>query len=118
MSFNITIIFVAENEKPGEIYERFGEQLFDRLPADQQKFKDLLQRDHVIGEKAITKINKPNQSRRGCTAAILQEFDGFSPSNFPDEKFYNLLSVMEEYNNGLEKLAQRIKCHLDPGIYA
>ena len=105
------------NPEPAGVYKDFEQELLDKLPADQQKFKDLLQRDQIIGEKTVKEINEPNQTRLDCAAIILQEID-ISPPNFPDEKFYNLLSVMEEYNNGLETLAQKIKCHLDPGIYA
>ena len=90
--------------------------MFESLPADQKKFKELLQKNQSISEEAITKLNEPNQTRRDCAALILEEID-ISPPNFPVDKFHDLLTVMKEYNNGLETLAQKIKSHLDPGIY-
>ena len=113
--FNFVMILAAENFEPKEIYQRFENQLLNELPADEPEFIALLERDDIIGEKAKKKMSFPDQTRRGLAASIVQEIDT-SPS-FSDDKFYKLLSVMKEYKNDLEILAQEIVTHLNPGLY-
>ena len=102
-------------DEPMVIYKRFAEKLLDSLPADQPKFVELLENENLIGEENKRKMNAPNQTTRGCAACVLQEINAVP---FSDEKFYKLLSVMEEYKHGLEKIVQEIRSHLNPGINA
>ena len=117
MFFNLAIILVAAaNYTPEQIYLNFKESLLNTLPADQPNFIALLERNDIIGKETKRKMDLPDQTRAGHAASVLNEIDT-SPS-FSDEKFRKLLSVMKEYKNNLETLAQEIEIYLDPGIYA
>ena len=114
--FNLVIILVdAEKCTPKEVYQRFENQLLNKLPADEPDFITLLERDDIISKETKRKMDFPGQTRAGHAASVLNEIDT-SPS-FYDEKFYKLLSVMKEYKHDLETLAQEIENHLDPGIF-
>ena len=104
------------NYTPKEIYLRFEKSLLEYLPTDQPDFIALLGRDDIIGKETKRKMDLPGQTRAGHAASVLNEI--YTSPSFSDEKFYKLLSVMKEYKNNLETLAQEIENHLDPGIYA
>lgn len=97
---------------PKEVYDRFEDKLLNKLPADKPEFIALLERDDIIGKETKAKLDFQDQSGRGLVASIVQVIDTLP--TFSDDKFYKLLSVMKEYKNGLEILAQEIETHLNP----
>ena len=102
---------------PKQAYEKFEDELLKQLPADQPNFIALLEKEGVIDGEAKKKMNLPNRSNNKiiCTAVILSVIEKSLSDS--DEKFNTLLKVMEEYKNGLESLALKIRNHLDPGSY-
>ena len=106
---------VAENFEPKELYKKLERRFRNELPADQQEFIKLLEREGIIGEKNKRKMNAPNQIKAVRLGVILQEIEASLSDS--DEKFYKLLKVMREYNHGLETLVQKIENYLDPGTY-
>ena len=100
---------------PKQAYEKFEDELLKQLPADQPNFIALLEKEGVIDGEAKKKMNLPNRSNDKviCTAVILCVIEKSLSDS--DEKFNSLLKVMEEYKNGLESLALKIRNHLDPG---
>ena len=103
--------------KPKQAYEKFENELLELLPSDQQEFIAQLERKGVIDAEDREKMNAANHSdyKAFCTAVILENIEGSLTDS--DEKLYALLDVMEEYKNGLDSLALKIKNHLDPSTY-
>ena len=100
--------------KPKEIFRKFEDKLREQLPTDNPDFMAELEREGVINEEIKTKINK---KRIRCVAAVILNEIELSIDDPDDKKFYKLLNTMETFKNGLEILAQKIRNHLDPGIY-
>ena len=107
------IILVVVKDEPKVVFKRFKNNLLDNLPADKPEFIKLLEKKDIVGEKSRRKLNTPNQKRIVYAGCVLQEIDTLE---FSDEKFYKLLSIMKENNNGLQTLVQEIEAYLDPGI--
>ena len=103
--------------EPKQAYEKFENELLELLPSDQQEFIAQLEGKGVIDAEDREKMNATNHSdhKAFCTAVILEKIEGSLTDS--DEKFYALLNVMEEYKNGLDSLALKIKNHLDPSTY-
>ena len=111
---NSTTVNIME---PKEAYERFENELLELLPSDQPEFIAQLEGKGVIDAEDRKKMNVTNHSdyKASCTAVILENIEESLTAS--DEKFYALLDVMEEYKNGLDSLALKIKNHLDPSMY-
>ena len=103
--------------EPKEAYEKFENELLELLPSDQQEFIAQLEGKGVIDAEDREKMNVTIYSdhKAFCTAVILENIEGSLTDS--DEKFYALLDVMEEYKNGLDLLALKIKNHLNPSTY-
>ena len=102
---------------PKKAYKEFEAQLLESLKfaADQPDFIELLKEKDIISEKTKKNLDMPNQPEGVRAALILEEIrESFSVSN---EKFGNLLLVMNDYDHGLETLAQKIQKNLDPSMY-
>ena len=113
MNYLTTVNFM----EPKQAYEKFENELLELLPSDQQEFIAQLERKGVIDAEDREKMNVTSHSdyKAFCTAIILENIEGSLIDS--DEKFYALLDVMEEYKNGLDSLALKIKNHLDPSEY-
>ena len=104
---------------PKEAYKTFKEKLLEKLklPADQPNFVAWLKEKGVItDERTMKNLEMSCEETEGNRAIfILEEIEKSLPDS--DTKFINLLSVMEEYKQGLETLAWTIQSHLDPSTY-
>ena len=103
---------------PKEAYKEFEKQLLETLnfAADQPNFIALLkEKDIISDEKTMRKLDMPYETEGNRAVYILKEIRKSLPVS--DTKFNNLLTVMEEYKQGLETLAQKIQIHLDPSMY-
>ena len=118
MYFNPTIILATENHMgPKEAYKTFKKELLEKLkfPADQPNFIAWLKEKGVItDERTIKNLEMPYEAEGNRAIFILKEIH--ESLSISDTKFNNLLSLMEEYKQGLETLSRKIQSHLDPSM--
>ena len=102
--------------EPDKVLLYFNDELLN-LPVDDPKFINLLQRHDIIYGETVRKIKLTNQTQADRSQIITNEIE--NSLSYSNNKFYKFLKLMEEYNHGLEVLAEKMEGKLKrkPGTY-